>query len=158
MQSKKKTCIFKDIVPIEFTLPPAEPNQDKFKLGPFRTSIPLPPSCNQDNMPLNFLIGHELQERKHWICVYVCVCLSVTLLILALLELYRGFQRILELKRELKREFLRYLNSKVQNCFEIENQEIHLRPPSPKFYVLITKKNSIGVWPDPSPPFLGQCP
>ena len=31
-------------------------------------------------------------------------------------------------------------------------------PPSPQFYVLIAKKNSIGVWPDPSPPCLGQCP
>ena len=49
-------------------------------------------------------------------------------------------------------------NSKIENCFEIETLEIKLDPPSHQFYVLIAEFFSIGVWPDPSPPYLGQCP
>ena len=124
---QKKLAYLRTLSQLGLPSPPLGPIRTNLNWDIFEPRYPSPPSCNQDNMPLNFLFGHELQERKHWICVYVCVCLFVTLLILALLELYRGFQRILELKRE----FLRYLNSKVQNCFEIENQEIHLRPPLP---------------------------
>ena len=107
---KKKTCIFEDIVPIEFTLPPSKPNQDIFKLGHFRTLLPLPPLLQLGQFAFQIFFGHEFQERKLWICVYFCTYLSVTLLILALLELYRRFQRVLELWRELEKMFFRDLN------------------------------------------------
>ena len=43
-------------------------------------------------------------------------------------------------------------NPKLLNLFKIEIWELELDPPSPRFYVLIAKKVSIRVSPDPSPP------
>ena len=66
---------------------PLRPIRTNFNLDIFEHRYPSPPFLQLGQKAFEIFVRHDLLERQFWICVFVYVYLSVTLLILALLEL-----------------------------------------------------------------------
>ena len=58
--NKKKLADLRTYAQLSLPSPPLSPISTNLNWDIFKHRYPSPPSCNEDNMPLNFLFGHEL--------------------------------------------------------------------------------------------------